>query len=358
MRHALRRFSIKFLTAISLLLISTVSTLLINTPGVYATTLYVSNRTDELSTSTVSATATHIISFAMTDTTDPLGSIRLEFCSNDPIPEDSCVAPAGLNLLGASLASQSGNTGFVIATATANEILLSRSSDQVPNSSLNSYQIINAINPSYLGTFYLRLYTYSSIDGSGTQTEEGGIALSTNTGVNVTAQVPPYLGFCAGATITGHDCSSVSGYYLNFGDFSSLKPSVATSQFSVGTNAGNGYNVTINGSTLTSGNNVIPALANPSPSIAGTSEFGINLVANTSPLSGSNPVGPSDVDGRVMPPYNVPNEFLFNTGGVVVSSITSSNYQIFTTTYLANVSNSQAAGVYTSTITYVCLANF
>jgi hypothetical protein len=30
----------------------------------------------------------------------------------------------------------------------------------------------------------------------------------------------------------------------------------------------------------------------------------------------------------------------------------------YTATYIANVPNNQAAGIYVSTITYVCLANF
>jgi hypothetical protein len=327
-------------------------------PTAKAVSQHLSNRFDELTNASAGATTTHLIGFGISSTSTPLGSVRFQFCSNDPLPDLPCNAPTGFNASSAVLSAQSGNTGFSILSESANEVVLSRSPASNPTTAANTYQLNNVINPSAIGVLYLRLYIYQSTDGSGTETENGGVALSINQGLNVNAEVPPYLGFCSGVTITGRNCASATGYYLNFGEFSTSHASVATSQFSVGTNAGNGYNVTVNGTTLTSGNNVIPSLSSPSASTPGVSQFGLNLAANTLPAIGSDPTGPPDGRGQVVAAYSSPNRFAFNSGDVIVVSSTTSNYQVFTVSYLANISSSQPPGVYASTLTYICLANF
>jgi len=43
---------------------------------------------------------------------------------------------------------------------------------------------------------------------------------------------------------------------------------------------------------------------------------------------------------------------------VVASSVTSDDMRLYTMSYIANIPVGQAPGQYSTTITYVCLANF
>ncbi len=315
------------------------------------------DRYDQLSTNSAGATATNTIGFVMTDNSDPIGSIEFQFCQESPLPGDSCTTPTGFSASNVSLTSQTGNGGFSVAgNSTVNAVILTRS-PAIANASPNTYVLSNIVNPSGQGTYYLRISTYPTTDASGAYNEFGGVALSTSSSVTVNSIVPPYLDFCVGVQILNHDCATASSYLINFGDFSSLAPSVGTSQFVVATNAGSGYTVYLSGSTLTSGTNVIANMATPQPSLDGASQFGMNLTANTSPAVGASVSGPG-VGGQVTANYDIPNRFVFNNGDTIATSSDPSDYQTYTVSYLTNISPTQPAGVYATTLTYICLANF
>jgi len=322
----------------------------------YGQAPYVQDRYDQLSDSVAGDSATNLIGFTITDISQPLGSIEFQFCEETPLPDYPCSTPTGFDASGAVLSAQTGNTGFSIASnSTVNTIILTRS-PSLPTSDPNTYQLDNITNPSVLGPYYLRIYIYPTTDGSGSPTEVGGIALSTTNSVEVSAIVPPYLKFCAGVQITDFDCSTAVNYLINFGDFSSSQPSIATSQLTVGTNAKSGFNIYVTGSSLTSGNNVIPNIPTPTPSLDGSSQFGINLRANDSPDIGADVVGPGV--GQITSDYDTPNRFVYNNGDTLISATSPSDNQTFTVSYLANISNTQPSGVYATTLTYICLANF
>ncbi|MGH7196042.1 MAG: hypothetical protein ACREGA_04680 [Candidatus Saccharimonadales bacterium] len=318
----------------------------------------VGNRFDQLSNSAAGATATNLIGFTINETSAPLGSIELQFCSNNPLPSTSCTSPNGLDASQAVLKNQTGNTGFIISPqSTANEVILSHiPANPHPHGAPNTYQLNNVVNPAQAGSYYVRIYIYPTIDASGAPTEVGGLALAATGGLSVSAVVPPYLKFCAGVTIKNYDCATASNHLINFGNFSPSHASAASSQFVVATNAGNGYNITVSGPTLTSGNNIIPALKNPTPSASGNSQFGINLRANSFPAVGANPS--SGGSGQVASNYNQPNFFSYKSGQVLVSSSGVSDNKVFTISYLANISHHNPLGVYATTLTYICLANF
>jgi hypothetical protein len=314
------------------------------------------NRSDELSSSLPNATVQHLISFTITDNSQPLGSIEFQFCQEDPIPDFPCTSPVGFNANSVALLSQSGNTGFSVASnSTSNSIILTRS-PATPTTGANTYELGSIVNPSSQDTFYLRLYVFPTTDASGTETQNGGVALATNNAVTVSAEVPPYLNFCTGITIVNQDCSTASGYSINFGNLSDLQPRSGSSQFTAGTNAQSGYTVTVNGPTLTSGNNVIPSMGSPAPSLNGTSQFGINLRANATPPVGTDPVGSGF--GAITNAYDQANRFSYSDGATLVSSPSNTENQTFTISYMTNVSKDQAAGVYVTTLTFICLANF
>lgn len=317
--------------------------------------IQVQDRYDELSNSQGGVVATHNIGFTYTNTTTPVGSILFQFCDNSPLIGVSCNFPVGMDISAAALSSQSGNTGFTLASSSGGQLLLTRNPSN-PTGTPSTYTFTNITNPTSPGEYFLRIQTFSSTDGSGPYVEQGGDAFAITSAFTVTSIVPPYLTFCGGVIITDLNCGSAVGNEINFGDFSTQASSDATSQFVVATNAGGGYNVTINGVTMTSGNFVISGLKVPTKSEIGTSQFGINIVANTRPSVGSNPIGRGI--GTPTLDYGTPNYFTFNDGDAVVTSTTASDFNEFTASYLVNVGPDQPEGEYATTLYYICLANF
>lgn len=318
----------------------------------------VSSRYDQMSNSAAGAASTHLLGFTIAATGQLLGSIEFQFCSNNPLPSTPCVSPAGMNAGGAMLVRQSGNTGFSLSSlTTANDVILSRTPATPQLGGIpNNYQLDNIINPASVGSYYIRIYIYPTSDASGAPSEVGGVAIAINGGLNVSAVVPPYLKFCAAVTISNYNCATATDYLVDFGNFSTTRSSSGSSQFDVATNAGGGYTVTVSGLTLTSGNNIIQPLARPTPAAPGNSQFGLNLRANNFPAVGANPTAGGS--GQISSNYNLPDFFMYKDGDTLVSSSTVSDNQTFTLSYLANISQSDPPGVYATTLTYICLANF
>jgi hypothetical protein len=327
------------------------------------TNTQVQDRFDQMADSSASTTTTHDLGFTLSNNTSPLGSIEFQFCSNDPLAGEPCTAPTGFSMSGGILSSQSGNIGFSISPLTsANDLILtSNSAITTPSLSPNLYVISNVVNPADVGTFYVRIYTYSSLDASGTPTETGGVALSTTTGFTISSVVPPFLEFCVGVVIYNSDCSTIDTYIVNMGDFTTNQTSAATSQFLAATNATGGYSVSMTGTTLTSGNNVVASLSTPSPSIIGQDQFGLNLRADNIPNVGSDPAGqiyPLNPSPVISSDYDNINRYTFNDNANLVSIPRPSLPVTYTTSYITNIDQNQPVGVYTTTITYICLANF
>jgi len=286
-----------------------------------------------------------------------VGSIRLQLCANDPFPGQPCTAPVGLSASGTTLLSQSGMTGFSVhSSSTANEIILTR----VPFASVATvatYELSNITNPSAVGTYYGRIETFASTDATGPQKDKGGLAFDVQPGpVSVSTTVPPYLLFCVGATIQPYDCSTATNEGVDFGEFSPSRTATGKTQLLAATNADFGYNITVNGPTLTSGVNVINPLSSPDISRVGTSQFGLNLRANSTPPAGQEILGAGT--GSPGSGYGNPNYYRFNPGTIVASSSNPDYYRLYTATYIVNVSRNQAPGVYVSTLNFIALATF
>lgn len=314
------------------------------------------NRSLDISTSTVSATnISYNFQFTLA-TNGILGSIVLELCVNDPFPETACTAPTGLDMTAAVLASQTGEVGFAIdASSTANKLVLTRA----PAAALAipvSYVFNGITNPSVVSTYYGRLLTYATNDATGPPTDKAGIAWATTNDFSLNTEVPQFLEFCSGVTISVFDCSTATGSYIDFGNLSAASIAAGTSQFVSASNAGYGYNIAVYGITMTSGTNSIPALSAQTFAAPGNSQFGLNARANTLPSVGNDPVGPGIA--AVDPNYNTPDLYRFNDGDLVVASTGSSDYRKFTVTYVTNINSSQPVGRYSTTLTYICLANF
>ncbi len=314
------------------------------------------NRTLKLSSSIAGLQTTYTVGFQHQSTV-PIGSVRVQFCANDPLIGQPCTAPAGLSLSGASLASQIGMTGFTIhPSTTANVLVLTRTPSASPAQVVASFELTNVVNPSVAGTYFARLESFSSTDASGTHVDYGGVAFNINRDLTIQATVPPFLLFCTGLTISNYDCGTATGNYIDFGTFSSAQTSSKTMQFLVATNAEYGYAVRVSGPTLTSGVNTIPGLSNPDVSRKGVSQFGLNLRGNTTPTVGSEIEGSGSANGTSG--YVSPNYYKFVDGDTIASSTTTDSYRLYTVSYIVNVASDQRPGIYVTTLTYTALASF
>ncbi len=307
-------------------------------------------------TSTIaSATANYTMTMQVGQT-GPLGSIQVVVCSNSPLINDVCSAPAGFDLSHATLTSQVGPDDFSILSQTANTIIFSRVPGSLSAGQTITFDLAGVVNPNAAGSYYGRLYTYASNDASGANIDFGGLAFEINSGLQLSTIVPPFLAFCSGVQIVGYDCSTVTGDYLNLGNLSSNTTRTGQTQMLVATNAPYGYSVQAGGSTLLSGNNVISAMGVSAPSQTGVAQFGINLRANSTPQIGADPSGPGL--GSPTAAYNIPNRYAFITDDIIAQSLQADDYRKYTVSYVVNIPISQPAGVYISTITYVCTGNF
>jgi hypothetical protein len=306
-------------------------------------------------TSRPTAVTTHAFGFTIS-TSGVIGSVDFEYCTNSPFVGLSCTAPVGFDASAAVLSAQTGVTGFAVdPLTTANRIVLSRAPTAQPIIAA-TYLFSNITNPSTSSqTTFVRISTYASNDATGPRTDLGSVAFSTSGSVSTQGFVPPYLIFCVGVTVT-IDCSSTSGNYINLGILRANQANTGSSQMSTFTNDVSGYVLTMLGNTMTSGTNVIPALATPTLSAPGNSQFGINLRDNSSPDTGNDPFGPGT--GVPAADYDIPDSFTFNNGDIVATSPFSTEADIMTVTYLVNVSAGQAPGVYVTTMTYIATVQF
>lgn len=319
--------------------------------------LELDNRSVVVSTARPSVLATHLYSFIY-ESPGLLGSFVFEYCDNSPLLDQPCNAPPGLDVTAASLDSQSGNTGFSVdgVDTTSNKLVITRVPSAASAGTPSSYSFSDITNPSDAGhTIFIRITSYATSDGSGAYTDHGSVAFATISPFSIGAYVPPFLELCVAITVAP-DCSSLSGVRIDLGTLSSTKTSAGQSQFAVGTNSFTGYIIYILGTTMTSGNNVIPALSSPTPSFPGNSQFGINLRNNSIPNIGADPFGSGT--GQPTSGYNTPNLYKFASGDAIASSSLTTNYNRMTVSYVVNVSSAQAPGVYASTFTYLATAQF
>jgi len=307
-----------------------------------------------VSTSVPGATASHSFNFIV-QSAITIGSIEFEYCDNSPLFDEVCNAPTGLSLSAASLASESGVVGFTINSASANKLIIGRAPAAVTPPVTANYLFNDITNPSQdKTTFYVRISTYASNDGTGAREETGAVAFSTSSGFSVGGYVPPYLTFCVGITVSSN-CSSASGNYLSFGELSTIATKSLTSQFAVATNDPAGYITSLSGLTMTSGNNVINGMAFPALSNTGTSQFGLNLRVNTNPSVGTDKSGVGT--GNPEPDFNTANQYIFKNDNIASSNLPS-DFNVFTVSYVVNIPDGQPAGIYTTTLTYIATVQF
>lgn len=301
-----------------------------------------------------------------------VGSIQFEYCTT--ASGGTCVVPSGLDTTAATLTNQSGSIGFTMVNTTNGAPYITRGS-AVSAAGTDLYQLSNITNPTTTNyTFFVRISTYTSTNATGSPVDTGTVAASTSTQIVLTGIMPESLIFCTGATITKTagipDCTTATPGAISFNQlFSPTDTATATSQMAASTNAASGYSITVNGPTLTSGSNTIPAMASSGVGVRGTGQFGMNLKLNTVATStvavgaevDSAPDG-VNLKGQAAAGYDTVDNFKFVSGDSVANSANGgagpTNAQIFTSSYIVNVAGNQASGTYVSTLTYICTPTF
>jgi hypothetical protein len=314
-----------------------------------------SNRSDTISTSVAGAVTSHVLAFK-TATGGNVGSIGFAFCTT---ANGACTVPTGLVTTSASLSGQTGISGFTIVNGTNGAPYVTNAgTPNIGATTAITVTLGNITDPTAINTtFFVRITTYTGTDGATGPVDTGNVTASTAQPIQLTGVTPEILIFCVGITIPT-DCTSVSGSSIDFGDFDPLTTKSGTSVMQASTNAGGGYNVSVNGTTLQSGANSIAALAAQTASTTGSAQFGLNLRSNTTPGVGADPSTGSGAIGTYTANYGTANQYRFVTGDNVATAAGPTNANTFTSSYIVNIPSLQAAGTYTSTMTYICTANF
>lgn len=145
----------------------------------------------------------------------------------------------------------------------------------------------------------------------------------------------------------------------NFGTFSPTTTATATATFTVINYTTYGYVVQLIGSDLKNGNSVINAMTTTGPSQPGIEQFGVNLVANTSPTSfGANPNNGQFGNGSVPSNYGTTNEFRYVPGETIALATKDSGQTVYTMSYIVNVAQLTPGGEYTSDQTLVVTGTY
>ena len=199
------------------------------------------------------------------------------------------------------------------------------------------------INPSTSGSKEIQLSV-----GSGADTGNILVNILDDSQVLVSATVDESLTFTVSDNSIGFGTLSPSTASYATGDTNGDTSEVEAHNLVVGTNAANGYTMTVNGNTLTSGSHTISAIGSSnSSSSTGTEQFGLRMTAT----GGS---------GAVSAPYAAAG-FAFDTAAFpdeVAEATGSSANTTYSVRYLSNISANTEAGAYTATLTYVATANF
>ncbi len=301
-----------------------------------------------------------------------VGSIQFLYCTT---ASGTCTMPVGLVTTSAALGAETGVTGFTMVNTTNGAPYLTRSAAAIGASVAATYRLDTVTNPTATNTtFYVRISTFATTNATGGTGDTGTVAASTATQIVLTGTMPESLIFCTGATVstTGGvpDCSTATSGNISFNQlFSPTDTATATSQMAASTNGASGYAITVAGPTLTNGAFTIPAMGTQGVGVRGTRQFGMNLKLNTTTTStpaiglevAPTPNG-TTLKGEAASGYQTVDQFKFVSGDTVAASTNggtgASDAQIFTASYIVNVSGGVTAGTYTTTLTYVCTATY
>lgn len=294
-----------------------------------------------LGSSLASASTPYTIAFT-TGSTATIQSFEAKVCTT---ASGTCTTPGGFSVTGSTFTSSTLVGTWTVSTATAGSLRASATGASSTSTGTAKNMIFGSVtNPSATNSsFYVRITTFSDASWA-TPVDTGTVASSTAGQITVTASVDEALSF------------TLTSATVALGTLTTATTGTGTSTMSASTNASSGYNITVNGTTLTSGANTITALASQTASTQNSSQFGINLKANTTPSIGSNVSGGGS--GVASTNYNTADQFRFVTGDTVATATAATNSNTFTVSYIANIAGITPPGNYSTVLTYIATANF
>jgi hypothetical protein len=349
------------------------------------------------------AFAKHTFDFT-TASTGAIQSVLLQYCTT-PLLDTTCTAPAGLDASTvATIASQVGVTGFTLDTTTsvttggyftsfpcvsrAHCITLQRTGGaSVPSATALTLAFGQGAgtdwikNPTALGTFYVRIYTFSNTTyTTANMIDEAAVAGTVNTNIDITAKVQEKLNFSVSATtvLPTTTCTALSGSGAQpLGDANGVLDATlawaANTYFRLSTNANGGTLVQYSGDTLKtlSGNSIAPVGGTFALSTPGTEQFGIGLDSSDT-QSGAGysmtnltaAANYNSAQGNINTP-TIAAKFAFLTSSVT-TPVTIASAAPGTTVscdtgsvrYIGNIATTTKAGVYKTTIAYIAVPTF
>jgi hypothetical protein len=205
-----------------------------------------------------------------------------------------------------------------------------------------TYSAASSTNPTTAGS-----YTAAISGGFGDVGDLTNVILNNNQ-VNVSGTVPQSITFTISTTTISFGTLSAVAARFASSTASGDSAEVEAHNIVAGTNAGNGYTITATGTTLTYGNFTINPIGSANTASAvGTEQFGLRAVA-------------AGGTGVVSAPYAAAG-FAYATSSfpsVLATASGSTANTTYSIRYLANITASTEAGVYTAAVRYVATANF
>lgn len=260
---------------------------------------------------------------------DTTGSTIRCFKLQTQTPQGTNALPTGMSLASAAGGTTTGLGGLTYTADTAGAatglIKYTNATGSTPTNPI-SLAMTAITNSSATGTYFFAIDTYTNVDCSTGPIDTGTVAfVIANSTVTVNATINETLTFSLSATT------------VNLGVLSSSSVSSGNHTFAVATNAGSGWTVTAQGTTLTKGSDTVPFCTDNDIIAAGNNKYGPTYTGGT---------------GN---PANCRNVATIET---VASSATSTAGDTTTATYNASPNTATPAGAYVSSITYVATASF
>jgi hypothetical protein len=340
----------------------------------FASAAALTSRSIQMSSSAPSATGvTYNITFTAPSAAQ---SVVIDFCGESPLAGDNCTSG---NLAGFSAASATSAGSATSGTAFTSGTF-AKSAQQVKYTALGTattagatqtITLSNMTNPTATGSFYARIYTYTSgtpawtaATTPGAYADFGGVAMSTAAVINVTAKVMETLAFCVYAATCGDDPSILIGH--TSGTTKVIDASVvdtADVKFSLSSNAQNGISVRWKGDTLKAGTNQLAPVNGTAAALvagSGTAQFGMGISNGNKGTGITVPaayVGGASTGIATL--VNLVTANVTSTYGDPIATTTGPvNASITTTTWNATAANTTQAGIYTAAEQFIATGTF
>lgn len=154
---------------------------------------------------------------------------------------------------------------------------------------------------------------------------------------------------------------SIESGASNLGVLSTQATATKTTTIRIRNYLTGGYSLQIIGDPPKYDGHALHTETEPTASSAGLEQFGINVVANTSPVVGANPVQIPDGQGDfgiVNDNYHFSNLFMYTSQATIAHSKKDSGHTDYTISMIVNISNSTPAGHYSGDFAAIVVPGF